>query len=55
MAGRPPKLERNKKLVKLRDKNPKKYSYGVLGEFFNISKIRAREIYLQEKEMMSKR
>ena len=44
------KLERNKKLVQLRDKNPKKYSFGKLAEIFNISRVWAYAIYTREKE-----
>lgn len=43
-----PKINRNTKLVNLRKKNPKKYTYTKLGQIFNISKITARKIYLRE-------
>lgn len=45
-----PKLERNKKLVQLRDKDPKKYSFSKLAELFNISRVWAYAIYMREKE-----
>ena len=45
-----PKLERNKKIVELRDKDPDKYSFAKLGEIFNISKFWAYAIYLREKD-----
>lgn len=45
-----PKLERNKKIVELRDSNPKAYSFKKLGEIFNISKEWAYAVYLREKE-----
>lgn len=43
----PRKTERNEQLIRLRKKDPKKYSYRVLGGIFNISWIAAREIYLK--------
>ena len=50
-----PKLERNKRLVELRDKDPKKYSFSKLAEIFNISRVWAYAVYMREKEGKKKR
>jgi hypothetical protein len=39
------KIKRNKQLVKLRNENPKIWSFSKLGVEFNISKIMAHRIY----------
>lgn len=49
------KLERNKRLVELRDKDPKKYSFSKLAEIFNISRVWAYAVYMREKEGKKKR
>lgn len=49
-SGNPPKLERNLHLVKLRNENPKLYSFGKLGEIFKINKVTAFEIYHRESD-----
>lgn len=43
------KIERNKLLIEKRDSDPKKYSFGALGEIFSVSKITAFQIYNREK------
>lgn len=43
-----PKKERNKRIVKLRLKDPKKWSYGNLAKEFNISKITAYTVVQRE-------
>lgn len=43
-----PKTERNKIIVDMRDKNGQ--SFGAIGRYFNISKQRAREIYIEERK-----
>lgn len=43
------KQDRNEKLVELRDKDPKTYSFSKLGEIFRIKKETAYEIYHREK------
>lgn len=50
-----PKLERNKRLVALRDKDPKKYSFSKLAEIFNISRVWAYAVYMREKEGKKRR
>lgn len=46
--ARPAKSERNAQIVSLRDSNPKKYSFGVIGDIFKIKKETAFEIYQRE-------
>ncbi len=46
--ARPAKSDRNAQIVALRKSNPKKYSFGVLGEIFKIKKETAHEIYQRE-------
>lgn len=41
----PLKKERNKKLVEMRNKNPKKWSFFELGRFFHINKVTAYQVY----------
>lgn len=45
-----PKLERNSQLVELRDRDPKKYSFGKLASMFNIDKSWVFRIYIREKQ-----
>jgi len=39
------KKERNKRLVKLRQKNPNKWTFGALSSEFNIKRPTAYKIY----------
>lgn len=48
--GRPAKKERNEQLFDLREKDPKRYSFEVLGEIFNVQKATAWEIYHRERQ-----
>jgi len=41
--------KRNKRLVTLRDKDPKEWSFTALGKKFGIHKVTAFEIYHREK------
>ncbi len=45
------KIERNKKLVRLRDKLG--WSFSKIGREFNISKVRAHEVYHREKQTLT--
>jgi len=47
--SRPPKKDRNKELTKLRESNPDYYSWRKLGEIFNISHVRVKQIYEETK------
>lgn len=44
----PAKKERNARLWKLRVKKPEEWSYGKLGEEFNIKPQTAHEIFVRE-------
>lgn len=46
-------IERNKELVIKRLHDPKKWSYGKLGEFYKIHRTTAEEIFLRDKEKYS--
>lgn len=48
-----PNSERNKDLVNKRLDNPKKWSYGVLGRYFNIDKTTAEDIFKRDIEKYS--
>lgn len=47
-----PKNERNKRIVKMRDKG---FSFGLIGERFEINKKTAYDIYVREKKARHKR
>lgn len=47
--------DRNADLVLLRQLDPKKYSYGKLGEIFRINKKVAEEIYKRERRRLGGR
>lgn len=50
--GRKPNMDRNIKLVNLRDSDPHTYTFDKLGERFSITKKRAYEIYNYTKEAL---
>ncbi len=45
----PLKKERNKKIVELRDQDPKKWTWSKLGSYFHIARNWACVIYKREK------
>jgi hypothetical protein len=52
--ARPLKKERNAQIVALRNKNPGKYSFGVLAEMFKIRKETVFEIYQRESARLAR-
>lgn len=49
------KTERNKELIRRREKDPERWSFAALGEFYGIGKITAYDIYRREKQRAGKR
>lgn len=49
------KTERNRELVRKRDKDPKYWSFGRLGDFYGIRKVTAYQIYKREKQRLASR
>ncbi len=48
----PRKSERNKRLVKLRLENPKKWTFDALAHEFNIKKPTAYQVFHRHKELV---
>jgi hypothetical protein len=48
------KTERNKGIVQKRNKNPKKWTWGELSNYYGIDRYTVRDIYYRDKEKYSK-